>query len=78
MRRGAACIHQSADYHGCMSTKEMAIRMIDEMPEEVSWADIEERIRFVSAIDKARDEARRGEIRDHAEVREQLDPWITG
>lgn len=35
-----------------MTTKETALRTIDELPEEASWEDIQERINFVVAVRK--------------------------
>ena len=47
------------------------------LPEDASWQDIEERIRFLAAIEKGRDEVRRGEVIPHEEVRDLLRAWTT-
>ena len=53
-----------------MSTKELAMETIRDLPEDVSWQEIEERIRFLAAVEKGRDEVRRGEVVPHEDVRD--------
>ncbi|MEI7929099.1 MAG: hypothetical protein CFE26_00810 [Verrucomicrobiales bacterium VVV1] len=60
-----------------MSTKELAIDTIQGLPENASWQDIEERIHFLAAIDKAQEEIRQGKFVSHEEVRAQLEQWLT-
>jgi len=60
-----------------MSTKELAMETIRELPEDASWQEIEERIHFLSAIDKARGEVLRGETVPHQDVRNLLNGWLT-
>ncbi len=47
------------------------------LPENTSWHEIEERIHFLAAIEKSREEVRRGEFVPHEEVRNLLDGWLT-
>ena len=51
---------------------------IRDLPEDASWQEIEERIRFLAAIEKSRGEVRRGEVVPHEEVRDLLQTWTTG
>ncbi len=60
-----------------MSTKELAMETIRELPEGASWQEIEERIRFLAAIERGRAEVRRGEVVPHEEVRDLLQAWTT-
>ncbi len=60
-----------------MSIKELAIDTIQGLPENASWQDIEERIHFLAAIDKAQEEIRQGKFVSHEEVRAQLEQWLT-
>ncbi|WP_035600883.1 hypothetical protein [Haloferula sp. BvORR071] len=60
-----------------MSTKELALDTIRDLPEDASWQDVEERIRFVAAIDRAREDVRQGRVTPHEEVRALLDEWIS-
>jgi len=61
-----------------MSTKELAMDTIRDLPEDASWQEIEDRIRFLAAIERGRDEVRRGDIVPHEEVRDLLQGWTTG
>ena len=60
-----------------MTTKEIAIKTIQDLPDSVSWADIEERIRFLAAIDKGMDDIRAGRVIPHQEVQESLKQWLS-
>lgn len=60
-----------------MSTKELALDTIQGLPEDASWQDIEERIRFVAAIERARQEVREGKVVPQEEVRALLEEWIS-
>ena len=61
-----------------MSTKEKAIEALRELPEVASWAEIEERIHFLSAVEKGRQDVREGKTVAHEEVKDALAGWITG
>ena len=60
-----------------MSTKELALDTIRDLPEDASWQDVEERIRFVAGIEKSRDDVRQGRVVPHEKVRALLDAWIS-
>jgi predicted transcriptional regulator len=60
-----------------MSTKELAMETIKGLPEDASWQEIEDRIQFISAIEKSREEVRRGDVIPHEEVGNLLNEWIT-
>jgi predicted transcriptional regulator len=60
-----------------MSTKERVLETIRELPENATWREIEDRIHFLAAIDKARDEVRNGEVVPHEEVRNLLGQWTS-
>lgn len=60
-----------------MSTKELAMETIKDLPEDASWQEIEERIHFLAAIEKAREEVRRGDVVPHEEVRNLLNGWLS-
>ena len=55
-----------------MTTKEKAIKTLQELPDTVSWADIEERIRFLAAIERGMDDIKAGRVVPHQEVKESL------
>ena len=52
-----------------MSTKEKAIETLRDLPEDVSWPQIEERILFLAAIEKGREDVRNGKTIAHDEVK---------
>ena len=60
-----------------MSTKELALNTIQELPDDASFNEIEERIRFLAAIEKGRGDVRAGNVVPHAEVRDLLKEWTT-
>ena len=60
-----------------MSTKELVMERIRDLPDDVSWQEIEERIRFLAAIEKGREDVRKGKLVPHEEVRDLLQAWTT-
>jgi len=60
-----------------MSTKELALETIRKLPDTVSWEEIEERIQFLAAVERGRQELRKGKVIPHQEVKENLKEWIT-
>lgn len=60
-----------------MSTKELAMETIKELPENASWQEFEERIHFLAAIENAREEVRCGAVVPHDEVGNLLSGWLS-
>jgi len=52
-----------------MTTKEIAIRNIQELPEDATWEDIQERINFVAGVRKGLRELDEGKGIPHELVR---------
>ncbi|HPD48241.1 MAG TPA: hypothetical protein P5279_01595 [Anaerohalosphaeraceae bacterium] len=61
-----------------MTNKEKAIKTIQELPDSAGWAEIEERIRFLAAIERGLDDIKAGRIVPHEEVKESLKQWLSG
>lgn len=59
-----------------MTNKETAIKMIQELPDSVSWEDIEEQIRFLAAIDKGLEDIKAGRTIPHEDVKTSLNQWL--
>lgn len=59
-----------------MTNKETAIKMIQDMPDSVSWEDIEERLHFLAAIDRGLEDIKAGRIRPHEDVKASLGNWL--
>ena len=45
-----------------MSTKELAINTIRGLPDTATWEDIEDRIRFLAAIEKGKRDIQEGKV----------------
>jgi predicted transcriptional regulator len=60
-----------------MTKKETAIKTIQDMPDSVTWDDIEERIHFLAAIDKGLEDVRTGRVIPHKDVKESLAQWLS-
>ena len=60
-----------------MTTKEIALKTIDELPEDASWEDIQERINFVVAVRKGLRELDEGQGIPHETVKEEFAEWLT-
>jgi hypothetical protein len=64
-------------YTGCMTSKDLAIKTIQELPDSATWEDIEERVRFLAGIDKGLADIKAGKVVPHEEVKESLKRWLT-
>jgi predicted transcriptional regulator len=60
-----------------MTSKEIAIKTIQEMPDSATWNDIEERIRFLAAIQEGLEDIKAGRVIPHQDVRESLKQWLS-
>ena len=60
-----------------MSTKELAIKTIETLPDDVSWQELEERIHFMAGVEQARNQIKEGDYVPHDQVKEALESWIT-
>ncbi len=60
-----------------MTTKEIAIRSIQELPEDVTWEDIRERINFVAGVRKGLRELDEDKGIPHELVREEFREWLS-
>jgi predicted transcriptional regulator len=60
-----------------MTSKEIALKTIERLPEDVSWEDIQERINFVAAIRKGLRELDEGKGISHDKVRQEFAEWLT-
>lgn len=60
-----------------MTTKEIAIRAIQELPEDATWEDIQERINFVAGVRKGLRELDESKGIPHERVREEFREWLS-
>ena len=59
-----------------MTSKEIALKTIEDLPEDASWEDIQERINFISAIRKGLNELDEGKGVTHDKVKEEFAEWL--
>lgn len=60
-----------------MTTKQIAIHTIENLPEGASWNDIQERINFVAGVRKSLQELDQGKGIPHERVKEEFAQWLT-
>jgi hypothetical protein len=59
-----------------MTTKEIALKTIEELPETASWEDIQERINFIVGVRKGLRELDEGQGIPHDKVKEEFAEWL--
>lgn len=64
-------------YTEAMTSKDMAIKTIQELPDSATWEEIEERVRFLAGIDRGLADIKAGKVVPHEEVKESLKRWLT-
>ena len=60
-----------------MTTKEIALKTIEQLPENASWEDIQERINFIVGVRKGLRELDEGQGIPHDKVKEEFAEWLT-
>ncbi len=60
-----------------MTTKQIAIQTIQELPDDATWDEIQERIRFVAGVHMGLRELDEGKGIPHDRVREEFAEWLT-
>jgi predicted transcriptional regulator len=59
-----------------MSVKEQLPASIQNLPDNATWEDPEDRIRYLSAIDEGRAQIDRGDGIAHEDVKRQVRSWF--
>jgi hypothetical protein len=60
-----------------MTSKEIALKTIEQLPENASWEDIQERINFIVGVRKALRELDEGKGVPHDKIKEEFAEWLT-
>jgi predicted transcriptional regulator len=60
-----------------MTIKEIAIRTIEQLPEDATWSDIQERINFAAGVRKGLRELDEGKGLAHDKVRKEFGEWLS-
>lgn len=55
-----------------MTSKDLAIKSIQELPDSATWEEIAERVRFLAAVGKGLADLKAGRVIPHEEVDESL------
>ncbi len=58
--------------------KELAIRTLEELPEDATWEDVQERINFLVGVRKGLQELDEGRGIPHDRVKEEFAQWLAG
>lgn len=64
-------------YNSPMTTKEIALKTIEQLPESVSWEEIQERINFIVGVHKGLRELDEGQGIPHDLIKEEFSEWLT-
>lgn len=57
-------------------TKQDALKLIQELPDDANLDEIVERFIYIQKIQRGLDQADRGETLSNSEVRQRLDKWL--
>ncbi len=60
-----------------MTNKEIALKTIENLPDDASWDEIQDRINFVAAVRRGLQELNDGKEISHAQVKEEFAGWLT-
>ena len=60
-----------------MTSKEIALKTIEQLPESASWEDIQERINFIVGVRKGLRELDEGRGIPHDRVKDEFAQWLT-
>ena len=60
-----------------MTIKETAIKSIEELPENATWEDIQERINFMANVRKGLRELDQGKGIPHEKIKEEFEEWLS-
>jgi hypothetical protein len=71
----AFCAESEDSFH--MSSREMVIDLVTKLPEDASLAEIAREIELLAGIQRAREQARRGEGVPAEEARKLVEAWTS-
>ncbi|MBW1888575.1 MAG: hypothetical protein JRI52_09545 [Deltaproteobacteria bacterium] len=60
-----------------MHIKEIAIKTIEQLPQDATWEDIQERINFVAGVRRGLRELDEGKGIGHETVKEEFREWLS-
>jgi predicted transcriptional regulator len=60
-----------------MSDKQLVVELLNRLPEDAKLADIGREIEFLAAIREGEEQADRGEVVPHEQVKREFTSWIS-
>jgi predicted transcriptional regulator len=60
-----------------MSDKQLVVELLNRLPEDAKLQDIGEEIEFLAAIREGEEQADRGEVVPHEQVKKEFASWIS-
>jgi predicted transcriptional regulator len=60
-----------------MTTKEIAVQTLSNLPDSVTWDEIQERINFMAGVRRGLRELEQGKGIPHQKVKEEFAEWFT-
>lgn len=60
-----------------MTQKEIVLETVRELPDDVTFRDIADRIEFLAGIQVGLDQFDRGDTASHEQIKRQLASWVT-
>jgi predicted transcriptional regulator len=60
-----------------MSDKQLVLELLDRLPADVKLRDIGAEIEFLAAVREGEEQADRGEVVSHEEVKKEFATWIS-
>jgi predicted transcriptional regulator len=60
-----------------MSDKQLVLQLLDRLPEDAKLRDIGREIEFLAAIREGEEQADRGEVVPHEQVKREFASWIS-
>ena len=64
-------------YNTGMTTKEIALKTIQELPDDASWEDVRERLDFVAGVRKGLAELDAGQGIPHEKIKAEFAEWLS-
>jgi predicted transcriptional regulator len=60
-----------------MSKKQLVLNALSQLPEDCTFADMTEKLRFLAGIQEGFDQIDRGEIIPHEKILEEMASWLS-
>jgi predicted transcriptional regulator len=60
-----------------MSVKDQVLEAVQHLPADATWDDVEEKIRFLHAVDQGLRDAQAGRTIPHIQVKQQISQWLS-